>query len=369
MKLGILGTRGIPSAYGGFETFAEELSKRLVRRGHEVTVFGRRGMTDPSRSVPDGVRVVNVPGLRGKHLDTATHGFAQCLAACREPWDSLLVCNLIHAPLALRLRKQGIPLVIAVDGLESQRKKWGFVGRQAYQLCEKLVLRERIPLVTDAAVISEYWRGLGHTDFTEIAYGVNEAPAANPERVRALGLEPGRYVLYVSRLEPENNARVVIRAFEGLHAPEMTLAIVGDSPYAEGYKAMLRETRDERIRFLGGIYGKDYPQLHRHAFCYVQATEVGGTHPALLEGLAWSPCVLANDTPENREVVADAGILYARNHVADLRARLQALVDHPEQRRDIRKRAKERIYRHYTWSKVTDAYEALFERLAKTGNR
>ncbi|MBI5289837.1 MAG: glycosyltransferase, partial [Chloroflexi bacterium] len=174
--------------------------------------------------------------------------------------------------------------------------------------------------------------------------------------VRGLGLEPERYVLYVARLEPENNAHKVIEAFEGVRA-DLKLAIVGGAPYATEYIERLKSTADGRVKFLGFVYGDGYRALQQSAFCYVQATEVGGTHPALIEAMGYGNCVLAYGTPENREVLGDGGMLF--DSVPDLRAKLQALADDPESRLPYRVRAMERAAR-YSWETVTDQYEALF---------
>jgi glycosyltransferase involved in cell wall biosynthesis len=163
-------------------------------------------------------------------------------------------------------------------------------------------------------------------------------------------------VLYVSRLEPENNAHQVIEAFEGVRA-DLQLAIVGDAPYASDYIARLKRTRDPRVRFLGFVYGEGYRALQQSAFAYVQATEVGGTHPALVEAMGYGNCVLAYATPENREVLGGSGFLY--HNVDELRSRLQELADDQEMRIPAQESAMARA-RRYSWEAVTDQYEALF---------
>jgi glycosyltransferase involved in cell wall biosynthesis len=219
-------------------------------------------------------------------------------------------------------------------------------------------------MVTDAAVMERYYAERWGARSTMIPYGAPVGRAPLPEVVRGLGLEPDRYVLYVARLEPENNAHVVIEAFEQVRT-DLKLAIVGDAPYAREYIARLKATRDPRIVFLGFVFGEGYRALQQSAFAYVQATEVGGTHPALLEAMGYGNYVLANATPENREVLGDAGALYSG--AGELRDALQAVLDDPGRREGYRERAMERIRATYGWDAIADQYEALFRRMTGAG--
>ena len=208
--------------------------------------------------------------------------------------------------------------------------------------------------MTDAHVIqSHYLRAYGRrTDY--FPYGTDLEPVPDDGTLARLGLEPGRYVLYVSRLEPENNAHVVIDAYADV-STDLPLAIVGDAPYAGDYIARLHATTDRRVRFLGAIYGDGYRVLRSHAAAYVQATEVGGTHPALVEAMGFGNAILANDVPEHRETLGDAGRYY--HGVAELRDALQAVLDHRDVAADLGRRAHERAAAIYSWDAISVAYE------------
>jgi glycosyltransferase involved in cell wall biosynthesis len=169
-----------------------------------------------------------------------------------------------------------------------------------------------------------------------------------------LGLEAGRYVLYVSRLEPENNAHVVVDAYRDVRT-DLPLAIVGDAPYASDYIAQLKATDDPRVRFLGAIYGDGYRILRSHAAAYVQATEVGGTHPALLEAMGYGNAIVANDVPEHREALADTGLYY--RGAVELAGRLQELLDDPRSATALGRRAQARAAAEYGWDAIADRYE------------
>lgn len=360
MKIAIMGTRGIPANYGGFETFAEELSWRLVERGHEVTVYGRKHhITHPEKTYR-GVRLVVLPTIRHKYFDTVAHTAVSAMHSLKERYDVILVCNGANAPFAWIPRVFGAKVTINVDGIERQRKKWNAIGRAYYRLCERLSTIVPNVMISDAGVIRDYYLETYKKDSVMIPYGTPVGREPMPDAVRDLDLDPERYVLYVARLEPENNAHKVIEAFEGLQT-DLNLAIVGGAPYATEYIRQLHSTKDPRIKFLGFVYGDGYRALQQSAFAYVQATEVGGTHPALIEAMGYGNCVLAFGTPENREVLGDGGIIY--ESVPDLRSKLQALADDPDSRLPYRERAMNRA-RLYSWEAVTDQYEDLFYDMA-----
>ncbi len=362
MKIAIMGTRGIPANYGGFETFAEELASRLAARGHDVTVYGRSHHVKHPSKMYRGVRLVVLPTIQHKYFDTVVHTALSALHSLRAHYDVILVCNGANSPFAWIPRLAGSKVTINVDGIERQRKKWNAAGRAYYRLCERLSTIVPNVMVTDAGVIQEYYRKTYHKDSVMIPYGTPVGRHPMPDAVRSLGLEPGGYVLYVSRLEPENNAHKVIEAFEGVRG-DLQLAIVGGAPYATDYITRLKSTRDPRIKFLGFVYGDGYKALQQSAFAYVQATEVGGTHPALIEAMGYGNCVLAYGTPENVEVLGDAGFVF--DTVEQLRAQLQQLACNPEMRIPAQESAMRRASR-YSWESVTDRYEALFRDMLGT---
>ena len=359
MRIVILGTRGIPASYGGFETFAEHLSTRLVARGHEVTVYGRAHYVSPRQLEYHGVRLKVLPTIRHKYFDTVVHSFLSAVHAISSRFDAALICNAANAPFAPILRLTGTPVVINVDGLEHQRKKWGWLGRRYYLAAERLSTILPNVMVTDAQVIHDYYLARYNAKSEMIAYGSEVERRPDRAAVRRWRAEPNRYVLYVSRLEPENNAHLVIEAFKKVRTA-YRLLIVGDAPYAHDYISDLkaRARGDKRIVFTGFVFGQDYRALQQNAYCYVHATEVGGTHPALLEAMGYGNCVLTLATPENIEAVGDAGIPYADE--LDLTEKLQRVLRDGSLVQSYRNRAQIRVQRYYDWERVVDQYEQLF---------
>jgi glycosyltransferase involved in cell wall biosynthesis len=368
MRIAIMGTRGVPAAYGGFETFAEELGSRLVERGHAVTVYGR------SHTVPDGLREHRgmrlrvLPTIRHKYLDTVAHTALSVADGLVRRFDVVLICNNANAPFALVPRLGGARVVLNVDGLEWERGKWNRLGRWYYQACAWLAPKLPIVLVSDAEVIARWYRERYGKPTVYIPYGSDARTVPPGATLARLGLEPGGYLLYVSRLEPENHAHTVIegyRAAGGLATLGVPLVVVGDAPYATDYKAGLEAaaTTTPGVLLTGYVFGDGYAELQSNARLYVQATEVGGTHPALVEAMGRGATIVANDVPEHREVLGDAGRYYARNDPAALAAVLSELTADPEARARLGAAATERARRTFSWDHVTDRYEALFERL------
>jgi glycosyltransferase involved in cell wall biosynthesis len=365
MRIAILGTRGIPASYGGFETFAEHLGTRLVARGHEVTVYCRAHYVSPRQLEYHGVRLKVLPTVRHKYFDTVIHTFLSAIHSVPQRYDAALICNAANAPFCSILRLAGTPVAINVDGLEHKRKKWGWLGKRYYRLAEYLSTILPSEMITDAQVIQEYYLAEHNAPSTMIAYGSEVERRPDRETVRKWRVEPNRYVLYVSRLEPENNAHLVIEAFRKVKSA-YRLLVVGDAPYAEQYISNLkaRAKGDKRIIFTGFVFGQDYRALQQNAYCYVHATEVGGTHPALLEAMGYGNCVLTLATPENIEVIGDAGIPYADEF--DLSEKLQRVLRDGSLVHAYRHRAQLRIRKQYDWEHVVDQYEELFARMSGT---
>ena len=362
MRIAIIGTRGIPASYGGFETFAEHLSTRLVARGHEVTVYGRAHYVSPRQLEYHGVRLKVLPTIRHKYFDTVVHSFLSAVHAVSSRFDAALICNAANAPFAPILRLTGTPVAINVDGLEHKRKKWGWLGKCYYLAAERLATILPNVMVTDAQVIQDYYLAHYRAKSEMIAYGSEVERRPDRAAVRRWRAEPNRYVLYVSRLEPENNAHLVIEAFKKVRTA-YRLLIVGDAPYAHDYISDLkaRARGDKRIVFTGFVFGQDYRALQQNAYCYVHATEVGGTHPALLEAMGYGNCVLTLATPENIEAVGDAGIPYADEF--DLAEKLQRVLRDGSLVQSYRNRAQIRVQRYYDWDRVVDQYEKLFSEM------
>jgi glycosyltransferase involved in cell wall biosynthesis len=357
VRIAILGTRGIPARYGGFETFAEELSTRLVGRGHDVTVYCRERHTEKSYR---GVSLVYLPTWRHKYFDTLVHTFFSTLHLIFHPVDAALYCNAANAIFTFWPRLVGVPVALNVDGLERKRKKWNRLARTWYLISERLATICPNVAISDARKIAEYYLARYGKPTEFIPYGAEVGALAETDVLEKLGLAPGEYLLYVSRMEPENNALLVRESFAKV-ATSLKLALIGDAPYADEYIQRVRATNDPRVVMPGAIYGRGYHELLSHCYAYIHATEVGGTHPALVEAMGRGAVVLYLNTPENAEVAGDAGIPF---EVQELSGKLTDLLEMPaEQRAEWSRRAMARVAERYSWDAVTAQYLALLSSL------
>jgi glycosyltransferase involved in cell wall biosynthesis len=353
VRIALLGTRGIPANYGGFETFAEELSVRLVERGHQVTVYCRERHAGP---VYRGVNLQYLPTIRHKYFDTLAHTWLSTLHLLDHPVDAALYCNGANAVFTLLPRISRIPVALNVNGIERKRKKWNRLAKAWYFASEWLATFCPSVVVTDALTIQEYYRRRWGKDSIFIPYGAEIGKVPGTAALQDLALEPDRYFLYVSRMEPENHPLEVRQAFEKV-STQMKLALIGDAPYAHEYIRRVRDTADPRVLMPGAVYGDGYRELQSHCFAYIHATEVGGTHPALIEAMGRGALVLYRDTPENAETAGDAGIPF---DWPGLPAKLESVLTLPEEARaELRRRAMQRARERYSWDAVTTAYESL----------
>ncbi len=357
MKIAIVGTRGIPNRYGGFEQFAEKVSSTLADRGHDVTVYCRKPFTTPDDVYDTRVRRVILPSIHQKHLDTWSSGFLSMLHAAFGGYDVVLLCNVANSPFAWFPRMFGKPVVLNVDGLDRQRGKWNALGQAALHFCEWLSVHTPTRVVTDAGPIQDYYRERYRKQSTLIGYG-SDVPQGE-HRLDGFNLQPGHYALYVSRLEPENNPDLVLEAWRKVRS-DWPLVMVGDNRYDSAYVERLKQLADDRVMFTGGVYGDGYWALQKNAGVFVFACEVGGVHPALIEAMAAENPVLYLESPENSTTAGDAAIRFSKS-ADDLAEKLQALLDDPAAREQWAARAGARARELYRWNDVAEQYEKLFE--------
>ena len=369
MRIAILGTRGIPSGYSGYEAFAEELGSRLVERGHDVLLYCRRAYFEERPPTYRGIQLVYLPSWERKELSTLSHTFLSMFDVMRRRVDVLLICNVANGPFCLISKVFRKPSAVNVDGLEWLRPKWGAGGKRYFRFAANAAVRLCDVLVTDADAMRDFYLEEFGADSVAIAYGANVETSAEPHVVREYGLEPNNYFLIASRLVPDNNADLIVQAFNQLKTDKI-LAIAGGAPFQSKFIENMRRIAGPQVRFLGHIDDQGHiKELHCNAYAYIHGHQYGGTNPALLKALGYGNCILALDTPFNQEVLdgqsdgeARYGVLFKKD-VADLTAKLQHLLEHPEVQGELTRRAPDRIRERYTWQHITDQYEQLFQRM------
>lgn len=365
MKVALLGTRGIPASYSGFETCVEELGARLVQRGHEVTVYCRSHHIRYEGTHYKGMRLVRLPTIQNKYLDTIVHSFISALHAATQDYDIALFFIVGNSPVVWIPRLAGQKTLLNVDGLDWKREKWPPPAKQYIRFAERLATVLPNVFLTDSKVVQRYYEEQYGTRPPYIAYGAEVESLPPGETLRQFGLEPRQYLLFVGRLVPENCVHHLLQAFEGLRKPAgMKCVIVGDAPYQKEYIRSLKAMAGEDVVFTGYVFGKGYRELNSNAYCFVETSGVGGTHPALLEAMGFGNCVVTNGTAENMETLGSVGFSYdGAGGAASLREVLQLLVDRPDLVSEQRALSRAHVLKHYSWETITDQYLALFHQV------
>lgn len=367
MKIALLGTRGVPASYSGFETCVEQLGQRLVERGHAVTVYCRKHHITYPGDTYQGMRLVKLPTITNKYLDTIVHSFLSSLHALTQRYDVALYFIAGNSLVSWIPRLVGTKTLLNVDGLDWKREKWPWAAKKYIQFAEYLATILPNSYLTDSHVVQEYYEKTYGSQPPYIPYG-SEVEVVPPGEILAqFGLEAGKYILFVGRLVPENCAHHLISAFHQLET-DLKCVIVGDAPYAGAYQVELKALAegDPRIIFTGYVFGKGYHELGSNAHIFVETSEVGGTHPALVEAMAFGNCVVTNNTPENLETIGDSGLAYdgkiGSDSLADVLGRL---LQDPGIVKGYRQRARQRASIDYSWETVTDSYEHLFYKITR----
>jgi glycosyltransferase involved in cell wall biosynthesis len=364
VRIALVGTRGVPARYGGFETCVEEVGCRLAERGHDVVVYCReRG---PAEYL--GMRRVEVAAVRHKALETLSSTAMAVVDVLRRRPDVVVLFNAANAPLLPALRAGRIPVATHVDGLEWRRAKWSGAGRRYYRGAEALAVRWSDALIADAAGIQQYYRDEFGANSHHIAYGAPILDNPGADLLAERGLAAGGYHLVVARLEPENHVDLIVTGYRR-SAATRSLVVVGAAPYADRYTAQVRAAAgdDDRVRLLGAVWDQRLlDQLYANAFTYLHGHSVGGTNPSLLRAMGAGAAVIAYDVVFNRDVLAESGWFFGTAE------QLAALIDQAEaaparvaeQGRDCLQRAG-----GYDWDDVAKRYEQLCEQLAAGGSQ
>jgi glycosyltransferase involved in cell wall biosynthesis len=363
LRIAMLGTRGVPASYGGFETAVEEIGSRLVRRGHRVLVYNRLDERTTDLQWHRGMRTVPLPALQKKSAETLSRTALSAVhsAGYAKP-DMAFVFNAANAPLLPMLRAAGIPVATHVDGLEWRRAKWGPTGRRYYLAAERLSVRWSDALIADAPGIASYYRSQYDADTDLLTYGAPVLQDLSSEGLPS-GLLPKKYHLAVARFEPENHILEIVQGYVASSAT-MPLVVVGDAPFAQAYTKAVRDVADAdpRVQCIGRVNDQAVlDQLYAHALTYVHGHSVGGTNPSLLRAMGAGTAVLAFDVNFNREVAGDHGRYFA--DPAALARLFDEVETEPQVLLDSGQALQSLAQERYDWDDVTDGYEALARRL------
>jgi len=367
MRIAVIGTRGYPYVYSGFETFIGELAERLTAEGFEVTVYCHRHLFRQHPRMVNGIRLIYLPTIAGKISSQFVHSLQAVAHACLKKYSALLVINAANGPFGLLTRLFGQKAAIHVDGLEWRRPKWKGLGGTYFHWAAKAATRLYDVLLTDSYEMQKIYENEFNRRPDVIAYGASVRGEADPDRLRPWNLSVGDFYLIVGRLVPDNNADLIVREFLRTRSSRK-LVIVGDVPYRDAYARKLKSLSDPRVVFTGYVRDReDLASLYSFCYAYLHGHEFGGTNPALLGALGAGAAVCALDTVFNREVLEDGayGLLFTKKsgHLGSL---IQAVEDRPDRLDGLRRNGPRRVSENYSWDKITGQYKNLFERMVRT---
>lgn len=360
----MVGTRGVPAAYGGFETAIEEVGSRLVERGHDIVVYTRGSASTAKEYL--GMRVVHLPAIPVKQIETLSHtGLSTLHLMLHRRPDAAFVFNAANSPFVPLLRLRRVPTALHMDGLEWRRSKWGPRGRAYYRWAEQFGVRTADAMISDAPGIADYYTHQFSVPTELIRYGAPILKSSPGRSLEEYGVQTGGYHLVVARFEPENH---VLEIVEGYHrsAAVKPLLVVGSAPYSAEYTDRIAAiaASDPRIRLLGGVYDQELlDTLYADATTYAHGHSVGGTNPSLLRAMGAGTAVIAFDVPFNREVLGDDGWFFRASD--DVAAAFEAAEASPRRVDELSDAVREHARLRFRWDDVTDAYEDLARRLAR----
>jgi glycosyltransferase involved in cell wall biosynthesis len=365
MKFAILGSRGFPSTYGGYETLVRYLAPYLVAAGHNVTVYCRNRDEGQRTWLTEDVRCIATPGYDTKSLSTLTFGMTATLDASFRGFDSVLVLNIANGFWFPALRVARTPFAVNTDGIEWERGKWSRFGRAVFQAGAWMTARNATMLICDSKAIGDIWRDRFGSDSTFIPYGATVLDDVGCDRLEALGLADKPYLLVVARLAPENNVELTLDALDLLHEDAPHAVIVGSANFDSPIEQRLRRMETAGgVSWLGHVEDQRLlTQLWTHSSVYVHGHSVGGTNPALLQALGAGAPTLALDTPFNTEVLPFPEHRFPHNALI-LADRIRSVVASQSLQKDMAQRGRSVVCERYSWDDVCRAYMDVLVRLA-----
>lgn len=360
----IVGSRGYPSTYGGFETLVRQLAPYLAEHGDDVTVYCRDG--PPGERVVDGIRCVTTRGLDRKTISTLSYGLTSARHGRRQGYDAALILNTANGYFLPIFRRAEVPTAVNVDGIEWQRSKWNRLGKAVFRHGAALTARHANEIIVDSREIGRIWHtGLGR-DGRYIPYGAQVIGDEVPDDgIRQLDIKPGSYALVVARLVPENNVDLFLDAIDSM-SPSLPAVVVGSANSDYPLVARLRTRASEQpdFRWLGHIADQALlSQIWSHCAVYFHGHSVGGTNPGLLQALGHGAPTVALDTPFNAEVI-DNGEQLVSSDVASVSQALQRVVDDPDRQRAFAAHGRRVIAERFNWDDVLGQYRRLLLSLA-----
>jgi glycosyltransferase involved in cell wall biosynthesis len=364
MKIAIIGSRGYPYVYSGYETFVKELSERLVKKNIKVTVYCHDTLYKTKPKVVNGINLKYIRGINTKSLSQLSHSFFSILNACFSDYDIIFVVNVANGPFGILTKLFNKKTVINVDGLEWLRPKWKGIGSSYYRFAARMATIFYDQIINDAEEMRKIYLELFGRDSIVIAYGPKENTETASKIHNKLRVKKLDYYLIVGRLVPDNNWDILVDGFK-LSSSNKKLVIVGDNPFKNKFQDNLEKDNSNKIIFTGLI--KDQSELcdlFKKAYAYLHGHEYGGTNPTLIESLSFGNAVLALNTVFNKEVLQNGkyGLFFEKTKES-VRELIQYADSNEKEILDLKEKSKNALKNKYEWNYIVDQYIEVFEKL------
>jgi glycosyltransferase involved in cell wall biosynthesis len=365
LKVAIMGAKGYPYVYGGYDTMVRELGERLVHRGVHVRVYNHRALFPQRPRYVNGIECIYTPAIETKSLTQLSHTFFSMVHACFSDVDVILVVNSANGPFGMISKFFGKPTAINVDGLEWLRPKWKGLGSRYFRWASRLATKLYDQVINDSVEMERVYKELFGAQSKVIAYGANPVYDVDTSYVEKWGIIPQEYFLIVGRLIPDNNADLIIEGFLQSDS-KRKLVIVGDVPFMDDYATLLKKIDDDRLLFLGYVTdGTELAAWYTHCYAYFHGHEFGGTNPAMLKALGYGCAILALDTPFNQEMLQNGKHgWYFQKNAQSVKDITEAAESTPKRMEYFRSIARTGLVKKYNWDYVTEQYLEVFQELA-----
>jgi len=367
-NISIIGVKGYPYVYGGYETFVKEISERLNDK-YNITIYCHRSLFSHRPKNVGGINLVYIPSIETKYLSQPIHSFFSIIHACLSKTDLILVVNSANGPFGIISKTFNIPTAINVDGLEWLRPKWKGLGSLYYKFASKMATLFYDQIINDSEEMRKVYLGLFKKDSKVIAYGANIRKSKSPDLIKKWNLKQREYYLIIGRLIPDNNADLIVKGFLK-SSSRKKLVIVGDVTYKDSFASKLKNLSNKRLIFTGYVKDQNMlAELYHNCYVYVHGHEFGGTNPTMIQAMACSCAILALDTEFNREMLQNGkfGIFFKKELLS-----ITSMISYCEKENIIidklRKKSVNGITKKYNWNYVSGQYSEVFNSLITERN-
>ena len=358
LRIAMIGLRGIPATYGGVERHVEELATRLVKKGHDVTVFCRSHYT-PKMKEYKGVKIIRLPTIVQKHFEMIVHALFAVIYILFRQYDIVHVQSVDPALLTplLKIRHK---VVVTSHGQGYRRvDKWGMFAKAISKLAEKIFIKYSDAAISVSKTLKDFYMGKYGREVVYIPNGISIKECENADFLKKFGLEKNGYILYVGRLIPTKGSGLLIEAYKKLKT-DLKLVIVGGSSHTDGYELELRKNADGKIIFLGYQYGEALNQLYANCKLFVFPSQIEGLPIVLLEALSFGVPVIFSDIPEDMEIAGGIATPFKNGDINDLYRKINEFLHDPNNGERLAKEAKEYVAKNYNWDMVVKQTEAVY---------